>query len=354
MKKYQLAIIIVLGVAGLIFGGIFYVLNYFMNQPLYQPGDLAGKTIRVAEQKGEADYWVMEDNIRLYHAEQGRGRKILMIHGGPGIPFSGPWKCLDSLDYTFSYYDQRGSGKSTRPFDVFDSASYYTNMSLLETTLGIGAQLKDIERIRMLWQQEKITLIGHSFGGFLAAMYAAEFPEKVEAMVLVAPADVLVFPPEDGGLFELVKSRLSGDMLDEYNDYLNSYLDFGNIFEHSEKQLANLHRDFYRYYSAAASDRSFAIPELPEPSAVGGWMVFGLYFSLGKTHDYSESLRRVWAPVLVIHGKNDLQSEASSKQYAELMPNSRFKVIENAGHFSFEEQGDRFQQLVDRFLKAHL
>jgi len=37
-------------------------------------------------------------------------------------------------------YDQRGCGKSTRPFDRFTS-NYYSNMTELERTLGIGAQV---------------------------------------------------------------------------------------------------------------------------------------------------------------------------------------------------------------------
>jgi len=55
-------------------------------------------------------------------------------------------------------------------------------------------------------------------------------------------------------------------------------------------------------------------------------------------------------PVLVIHGANDLQSESASRQYAEAFPNAEFAVIENAGHFSFEEQTQQFADIVQKFL----
>jgi proline iminopeptidase len=45
----------------------------------------------------------------------------------------------------------------------------------------------------------KLMLVGHSFGGFLASLYAAEFPQHVKALILIAPADVLVFPQEGKG-----------------------------------------------------------------------------------------------------------------------------------------------------------
>src|SRR5439155_15020446 len=104
----------------------------------------------------------------------------------------------------------------TKPFDRF-SADFYSNMTALERTLGIGAQVADIERIRRILGEEKLILMGHSFGGFLAAMYAAEFPERVEALVLVAPAGVLVLRDEVEGFFEEIRKGLPRDKHAEYD-----------------------------------------------------------------------------------------------------------------------------------------
>lgn len=67
-------------------------------------------------------------------------------------------------------------------------------MTTLEQTLGLGAQIADIERIRRLLGDEKLILMGHAWGGFLALLYAAEFPDRIDALILVFPADVLVMP----------------------------------------------------------------------------------------------------------------------------------------------------------------
>ena len=82
----------------------------------------------------------------------------------------------------------------------------------MDKTLGLGAQIADIERIRQIMGEDQLILVGHSFGGFLAALYAAEFPEHVKALILVAPAEMLVMPPDSGGLYEQVKPLLP----DEY------------------------------------------------------------------------------------------------------------------------------------------
>ncbi len=98
-------------------------------------------------------------------------------------------------------------------------------MTALERELGLGAQVADMERIRRILCVEKLIIIGHSFGGFWASLYAAEFPERVEALILVAPADVLLIPQTGGGLFEAVRRRLPEEMQAEYAAYLRDYFD---------------------------------------------------------------------------------------------------------------------------------
>jgi proline iminopeptidase len=252
--------------------------------------------------------------------------------------------------YRFQYYDQRGCGKSSRPIDRFASSNYYGNMQTLDRTLGIGAQIADMERIRQILGDEKIILIGHSFGGFLASLYAAEFPEHVKALILVAPAEMLVMPPESGGLFAQVKPLLPEEMQNDYDAYLKRYLDYGSIFAKSETELATLNAEFARYYSVAANRKGFVIPSDTSTSASGGWMVHAMYMSLGLRHDYRSALKSVNAPVLVIHGEKDLQPEEASRLYAEVFPRIEFRVIPNAGHFVFNDQPEAFARAVSEFL----
>ena len=83
----------------------------------------------------------------------------------------------------------------------------------------------------------------------------------------------------------------------------------------------------------------------------GGWMSWAMYISMGQRHDYRPALKQVSAPVLVIHGAEDLQSEAATRLYSDLFPNAQFAVIRQAGHFSFQQQPDEFGALVKAFLK---
>jgi proline iminopeptidase len=302
-------------------------------------------------QLGDQSYWQVENDIKLYHFAEGSGENVLIVHGGPGYPIRKPWAGLKPLagSYKFNYYDQRGCGKSTRPIDRFSSPNFYANMKTLDKTLGLGAQIADLERIRQILGEEKLVLIGHSFGGFLASLYVAEFPERVKALVLVAPANVLVMPSEEGDLFDQVGNLLPANLKNDYTDFRKRYFDFSHIFTKSEADLVALNGEFPKYYGAALRARNLTPPAAGGVNENGGWMVYAMYMSMGKRHDYRQALRSVKAPVLVAHGELDLQPEKASRLYAECFPNSSFEVIKGAGHFMYDDQPQAFAQIVERF-----
>jgi proline iminopeptidase len=224
----------------------------------------------------------------------------------------------------------------------------YENMKALDKSLGLGAQIADIERIRQILGDDKLILIGHSWGGFLASLYAAEFPEHVEALILVSPANTLVMPqPEpESDLFASVRAGLPADQQTEYDQFMDEYMNFNALFQKSEADLVAMNEQFGKYYVQAVK------ANLPQQGKSGGWMVWAQYLSMGQRHDYRSALQNVTAPVLVIHGADDLQSEAASRMYAEVFPNAQFVVIENAGHFSFEDQPKVFADVVREFISS--
>jgi proline iminopeptidase len=252
--------------------------------------------------------------------------------------------------FRFHYYDQRGCGESTRPIDRFESPNMYANMKALDQSLGLGAQIGDIERIRQILGDEKLILIGHSWGGFLASLYAAEFPERVDALILVSPANTLVMPQPDAesDLFAAVRAKLPVDEQAEFDTFMQDYFNFNALFQKSDADLVAMNEQFGKYYLQIMDVDMDA--QLPPQGKPGGWMVWAGYVSMGQRHDYRAALREVTVPVLVIHGADDLQSEAATRLYVDAFPNVEFAVIENAGHFTFEEQPEQFATIVKSFL----
>ena len=102
------ALVALVAIAGLI------VWNW-MQKPLYEPGLVrASKHLSAPlvppPPSSDRDFWTVESGIKLYHFAEGTGANVLVIHGGPGFPFSQPLEGLKPLtgNFRFHYYDQRG------------------------------------------------------------------------------------------------------------------------------------------------------------------------------------------------------------------------------------------------------
>jgi len=358
MKKRLLILLLIVIVILLTVGAVFYIM---MSRPAYKPGvlserdDLQAFTKPPSQQGTEKGYWQIDDKTKIYHFAEGKGKPVLVIHGGPGIPTFQPWEGLQQVEgYRFYYYHQRGCGKSTHPFNEFKSKNYYSNMTALIDKLGMEQQIADIERIRKILDREKITIIGHSYGGFIATLYAIEFPQHVEKMILVSPAGVLRLPPDDDGMAG-IKKHLSDERKEDFDDWFKKYFDYGKIFTKSEKGLANLNTEYGEFYLEAAKRKGINVPlhierESEQADQIGGWMVHAIYLSLGRKYDYRNKLEKIAAPSLVIHGKEDLYPASMSKEYARLIPDSKLEIISGAGHFAFDEEPEHFARLVQEFL----
>ncbi|MBN1834111.1 MAG: alpha/beta hydrolase [Deltaproteobacteria bacterium] len=331
-----------------------------MSKPLYVPGMVSSETnlsapLTPPSQDKNTDFWKMGDGVSLYHFSEGKGRNVLILHGGPGYPYRKMWSGLRQLtdNYRFHYYDQRGCGKSSRPVNGFASSNYYENVKLLDKMLGLGTQLADIERIRQILGDNKLILIGHSFGAFQAVLYAAEFPDKVDGLILVSPANMLLMPQQSGGLFEIIKSRLPADEKPAYEQFMDDYFDFGSIFSKTEDDLVAANQELAEYFevSTESTEVRKEKSEATLQAKPGGWMVFGMYFSMGTAHDYRQALKVVRAPVLVIHGDDDFQEVDVERMYANSLPNARLETLKSATHFMYEEKPEEFSKMVGAFLQ---
>ncbi len=330
-----------------------------MGQPLYKYSSVsAGENLRAPlepPKQTDSSVWRVESDISLHFNTYGEGRPVVIVHGGPGIPYAKAWKGLESLEeqYSFYYYHQRGAGDSTRPINRFESKNYPKNMTELEQTLGIGAQIADIERIRRILNEEKLLLIGHSFGGFIAALYAAEFPEQVEKMILIAPAGVLTPLQKETNIFNAVRDRIPIKEQAEYDTLIKEYLNFRDIFSKSDSDLVDLQTQVGHYLLKGMGYDISLMDATPTP---GGWSSFAVYFSTGKSPDYRDAVVNITAPTLILHGDDDDITLNGSKEYKEFIPNAKFVSIgcsdatSISGHFIFDDCPDQFAAAVKEFL----
>jgi proline iminopeptidase len=100
---------------------------------------------------------------------------IIFIHGGPGYNCAGfeltTAQRLSENGFYVLVYDQRGCGRS----QDFADAQFTLKENLL-----------DLDAIYKTYNLTKATLMGHSWGGTIAAFYAEQHPEKVDKLIFVS------------------------------------------------------------------------------------------------------------------------------------------------------------------------
>ncbi|HEY7290057.1 MAG TPA: alpha/beta hydrolase [Vicinamibacterales bacterium] len=104
---------------------------------------------------------------------QGNGRTVVIFHGNnfAGFYFGGLIDVLRKEGFRVVVPDQIGYGRSSKPIIPYNFHDWARNTRLMLQSLNI----------------EKVTVIGHSMGGMLAARFATQYPAMTERLVLYNP-----------------------------------------------------------------------------------------------------------------------------------------------------------------------
>jgi pimeloyl-ACP methyl ester carboxylesterase len=129
--------------------------------------------------------YVTVDGAKLYFLIRGDDRNapiLLWLHGGPGGAERPLFRYFNSeleKQFVVVYWDQRGAGRSFDP---------ETDPHQLTIARHIADLDFVIDHLKATLHQNRIVLVGHSWGGALGLLYGHAHPHKVSAIVAVAPA----------------------------------------------------------------------------------------------------------------------------------------------------------------------
>jgi proline iminopeptidase len=235
------------------------------------------------------------------------------------------------------YYDQRGGGESTLPAD--------------SALLTIDHHVRDLEAIRKHYGLEKMTLIGHSFGPAIAALYAVRYPERVERMIFLGP-----IPPRKGTFFEEFGKTLRARLTDAQRQRADA---LQSQFTSSKDPVATCRE----YWSIMIPPR--VAKELPAKvvksdmcDATGEAIVYGLSRTLPATFaslgdwNWSGDLINVKAQTLVIHGEEDAIPMSMVSEWATALPNARLFRLPKTAHFPHAERPHIVFPAIETFLQG--
>ena len=134
------------------------------------------------------------NGVSLYYERAGSGEPVVFSHGIPtDYRAWGAQVEAFSKSYSTLAYSRRYAAPNKREGDVTDSTveANAADLKGLIEKLGIGP----------------VHLVGHSYGGFVAAYLAADHPELVRTLILVEPAIATLLiedPNSSGQMFSLL------------------------------------------------------------------------------------------------------------------------------------------------------
>ena len=216
---------------------------------------------------------------------------VVCIHGGPGGDYRYMLNARDLANhgYRVVFYDQRGSGLSQR----FSKKSY--------TSLGLGAidvlydELSGVIAHYRTSPEQKVFLLGHSWGGILATGYVGKHPDAIQGMVVCEPGG-LIFDD----ILDYVERSRSFKIWDEtLNDVV--YLDQFITGEEDEHEILD-----YKL-GILASTNEITGESNVEPGSVwrSGAIISEALFEIGEDYrpDFSEHIDQFDVPVLFIYSE---------------------------------------------------
>ncbi len=246
--------------------------------------------------------------IELEVVRRGKGRPVLLLHGFNNVSPNAAF--LQQLGDTAEILapTHPGFGRSARPKDfetVYDIVHLY------------------IELINGL-PHERLSLIGLSFGGWLAAELAVKMGRRIDKLVLADAVGIKVSDRETPDIFDVFNKHPDEARARSWHDAANSAPKYDDLEDDELVTIARNREALCRY----------------------GW----------HPYLYNPQLMR-WLPnikaqTLVLWGASDgIVKPSYGEAYAKAIPGARFEIIPEAGHHPEIEQPRAFAERVSAFLK---
>ncbi len=278
------------------------------------PGYLVPKT--VDEDASLPSIYVNDTHLHAEAFGNPNDPMIVVLHGGPGGDYRYLLNCRSFAKdgYFVVFYDQRGSGLSRR-----HSTESYTTIQLF---------IDELDAVITHYRQrpdQKVILLGHSWGAMLATAYVNQYPARVSGVILMEPGGLTWRDTE-----EYIKRVQSLQLFDETsNDYV--YLD--QFFTGNDHNKLD-----YKVAVQGAANFSKG-NRLGDPGPTPFWRYgavcnhAALEYARNHPFDFTTNLRQYATKVLFLYGeRNEAYGRTYAQQVSSAYPNVELVEISGTGH----------------------
>lgn len=292
---------------------LIFILSSCDVHDLDEPGALVPKTV----DEDPALPSIFVNNTQLHAESFGdpQNPMIVVIHGGPGSDYRSLLNCSAFTNDSFFvvFYDQRGSGLSRR-----HDADIYT----------IQLYIDDLDSVIDHYRHDadqKVILIGHSWGAMLATAYVNEYPDRADGLVLIEPG---------------------GFTWKDTKDYINRFrtLEFfgecSNDFVYLDQFLTGHDHITLDYKATLSMSADFAKGNKvgnagPYPYWRPGAICNSASFEYVDKHsfDFTTNLDQYTKKVLFVYSeRNEAYGQTHAERVSSAYPNVQLVKINDTGH----------------------
>jgi len=256
--------------------------------------------------------------VRTGYSDAGQGPVVLFLHGlAANLTYWGHVAPHFIDNHRVICLDLPGHGASGRPAEGCTIRGYVNHVKALLDGLCL----------------DRVTVIGHSMGGMVAAAMGLHMPERVERLVLVNPAGLHPMPRPIRVLGPMVlRERVLNPLLPRVWRLI-----LRNVF-YQDNQYT---RDFIRIV-----EETYPVESVREISYLMQSLCPDL---LGRS--YGSVLHDLERPVWLIWGQRDrLVPARMIRQAAQRLPHVTAEEVPNCGHMPIIEQPERVTAFLRRAL----
>ncbi|OAB41576.1 alpha/beta hydrolase [Paenibacillus macquariensis subsp. defensor] len=274
---------------------------------------------------------------------------VIFVHGGPGspeIPYVSEYNDLLEKNFTIVHYDQRGSGKSYHFFED------YSNLS---GGLLVDDLLLLTDYVREKFGQDKVLLVGHSYGTYIGIQAAAKAPDKFVGYIGIGQVSDLVKSELDGLEYSLGQAKAAGNIEDGERleklrgsiergetvtprDLVGKYGGASRLFDDNHGYLLGfpIHHEYnlldvLRYYKGNIVSQELLMPEILD-------------------NNITSIVDRLTIPSYFVMGKYDYMTSANvAREYFDKLeaPVKEFVLFEKSAHYPQFEEEEKFAEWLN-------
>jgi non-heme chloroperoxidase len=239
-------------------------------------------------------YLTLKDGVQLFYKDWGTGPVITFSHGWPltADDWDSQMLFFGSRGFRVIAHDRRGHGRSSQTWDGNDMDTYADDLAQLFEHLNFTG----------------VTMVGHSTGGGEVARYIGRHGSKrIAKAVLISsvPPLMLQTPANPGGLpisvFDGLRTQLVANRPQFYKD---------------------ITLPFYGYNRPGAEVSQGIRDKWWHQGMTGGVKPHYDCIQAFSETDFTEDLKKMDIPTLVLHGEDDqiVPIDASGRASAKILP----------------------------------